>query len=164
MDIITLTDGTKRMDYNTKETAAFIRAAVAKAFPGVKFSIRTKYGSCYSATFVSWTDGPTTAEVERITDAFSSKTFDGSDDSTHYHSHDIDGMKVQYSGWINTHRDLSPAFEARLAAAVALRQRETRYGHPLDDREALWDLSSRASLRLDGSLLVGRYINQTGGR
>ena len=32
----------------------------------------------------------------------------GQDDSTHYHSHDRDGMRVQYSGWIHVSRHLSP--------------------------------------------------------
>jgi len=97
------TDG-PRLCYSTKETAAEIRAALKKSFPSVKFSVRVKTASMYSATEVFWTAGPAQADVHAVTDQFSSKTFDAMDDSTHYHSQTPNGVRVQYAGWINLHR------------------------------------------------------------
>lgn len=102
-------DGREVTSYTTTETAAFIRAALKAAFPGVKFSVRTSYYSMGSSVYVGWTDGPTTPEVERVTDRFTSKSFDGSDDSTHYHSQIVDGREVEYSGYISTSRSHSDA-------------------------------------------------------
>lgn len=41
----TLTNGTTRRHYSTKETSILIRAALKAAFPGVKFSVTTSYAS-----------------------------------------------------------------------------------------------------------------------
>jgi hypothetical protein len=90
--------GNVRRKFTTKETAQLIRVALKAAFPSVTFSVTTKYASCYSATSVSWTDGPTVAEVEQVTDRFSSKTFDGMTDSTNYHEQIVNGERVSYSG------------------------------------------------------------------
>lgn len=101
--------GGPRLKFTTKETADLIRQALRQAFPAVKFSVRTDYASCYSATNVRWTDGPTRAEVERVTGRFSSRRFDGMTDSTTYHEHVVDGQRVSYSGWVNCTRVISPA-------------------------------------------------------
>lgn len=111
-----LVSGGERLEYTCKETAQLIRLALKAAFPGQKFGVTTAYGSMYSATNVRWTDGPTEPEVERVTDRFSSKSFDGMDDSTHYHEQDVDGQRVRYSGWINVSRTTSPELKARAYA------------------------------------------------
>ncbi len=103
----TLTNGTTRKDYSTKETAQFIREALKAAFPGVKFSVRTSYASMTSSTDIQWTDGPTQPEVERITDRFTSKGFDGMTDSTTYHAQTFNGELVHFSGWVHVRRDVS---------------------------------------------------------
>lgn len=120
MNTITKIDGREVVSYNTTETAAKLRAALKAEFPRVAFSVRCHLYSMGSSVYVRWTDGPTTAEVERITDRFTSKSFDGSDDSTHYHTQTVDGREVQYSGYINTSRDISPALRAE-AEAIAQR-------------------------------------------
>jgi hypothetical protein len=113
-----LVHGGERLEYTCKETAQLIRLALKAAFPGQKFSVTTAYGSMYSATNVRWTDGPTEPEVSRITDRFTSKTFDGSDDSTHYHEQDVDGQRVQYSGWVNVSRQFSKELQAKGYARI----------------------------------------------
>jgi hypothetical protein len=107
MTLTTLTDGTQRKDYTTKETAEFIRQALKAAFPGVKFSVRTSYASMTSSTGVRWTDGPTTQEVDRVTDRFTSRGFDGMTDSSTYHDQIFNGERVHFSGWVHTTRDIS---------------------------------------------------------
>jgi hypothetical protein len=104
--------------YTTKETAQLIRAALKTAFPGVKFSVRTSYASMTSSTDVRWTDGPTTPEVERVTDAFTSRGFDGMTDSTTFHDQDFGGERVSFSGWVHVTRETSPELKARAYARV----------------------------------------------
>lgn len=106
--------------YTTTETAAFVRAALRAAFPGTRFSVRSESFSMGSVVRIGWTDGPTEAEVRRVAHAFSSRTFDGSDDSTHFHTHTVDGRTVQYSGWITYSRHHSPELRALAERRAAL--------------------------------------------
>jgi hypothetical protein len=61
-----------------------IKIQLAAAFPGVKFSAKSSYYSGGCSIHVSWTDGPASDEVKKITDQYQEKDFDGMDDSTHY--------------------------------------------------------------------------------
>lgn len=108
-ETITLTDGTTKTSFSTKETAAAIRAGLKQNFPGVKFSVRTSYASMTSSTHVQWIDGPTEAEVDLVTSNFTSRGFDGMTDSTTYHNQVVDGRIVRYSGWVTLRRDMSAA-------------------------------------------------------
>jgi len=120
-----LVHGGSRTEYNTKETAEAIRLALKTAFPGFKFSVRTAYASMTSSTHVRWTDGPTEAEVERVTNGFTSKSFDAQDDSTHYHEQQTpDGARVQYSGWVTLRRNLSAALLTRALARFQMHRAE----------------------------------------
>lgn len=123
MEIIKLVDGTERESYSTKETAEIIRKALKVAFPGIKFSVRTKYGSCYSATDISWTDGPTQEQVEWVTSDYTSRSFDGQTDSTNYHSQTFNGRLVKFSGWVNVRRHTSDALLALAARQLGIEQR-----------------------------------------
>jgi hypothetical protein len=60
------------------ETAVCLRVALARAFPGVKFSVRSD-----NSITVRWTDGPTVKEVEKIAHSYSGEGFDGSIDLRH---------------------------------------------------------------------------------
>lgn len=117
--------------YSTKETAQAIREALKKAFPRVKFSVRTSYASMTSSTSIRWTDGPTAPEVERITDNFTSRGFDGMTDSTTYHDQIVDGQRVQYSGWVHVTRIVSPSLLQR--ALDRLNVMRAEYGLPAAD-------------------------------
>lgn len=66
--------------------AANIRAELKKAFPGVKFSVRSKTFSGGDSVDVSWTDGPTIAQVDKIADKYSAGSFDGMTDCYNYSS------------------------------------------------------------------------------
>ncbi|MBE2198092.1 MAG: methyltransferase [Anaerolinea sp.] len=59
------------------EQAKHIRNALKKAFPGVKFSVRSDRYSMGSSVDVKWLDGPTAAEVDRVLAPYSGKHFDG---------------------------------------------------------------------------------------
>jgi len=64
-----------------KLAVANIRKALKKAFPGVKFSVR----SDYSAARIRWTDGPTDAQVCAVVDRFQAGSFNGMEDIYEYH-------------------------------------------------------------------------------
>lgn len=106
----------ERVDYTVKATGTEIRRALRRAFPGVTFSLRGSRGTGYGWFSLSWTDGPTTWQVDEITGGFRSSYFDGMDDSTHQIPAtmyaDPDGVirEHRYScNGVNTSRDYSPA-------------------------------------------------------
>jgi hypothetical protein len=82
----------------TKETAKLIRSELAQRFPGVTFSVRTEQYSGGSHVNVTWADGPTQAQVDRAVRHFSGRTFDGMDDSTHFHDTLHEGRLVHFGG------------------------------------------------------------------
>lgn len=68
---------------NAKQTAAAVRTHLRNTFPGARPSVRMCTGSAHGWLTVSWTDGPTEAQVLDATAAFRSSEFDGSDDAYH---------------------------------------------------------------------------------
>jgi hypothetical protein len=58
-------------------TAKLVRAALKKAFPGVKFSVRSSTYAGGASMSVKWMDGPTAKQVEGITSAYCGSGFDG---------------------------------------------------------------------------------------
>ena len=71
------------------ETATHLRKALAAAFPGVKFSVRSKVYSMGASITVYWTDGPASSKVQPICDKFSGASFDGMIDLKSYHDSDL---------------------------------------------------------------------------
>lgn len=67
--------------YENKRVAANLRILLKKTFPKVKFSVRS---SRHGSTHVSWKDGPTKDQVEKITDKFKAGHFDGMEDCYKY--------------------------------------------------------------------------------
>jgi hypothetical protein len=68
------------MYLSAAETAKLIRAALKKAFPGVKFSVRSENFSMGSSIRVSWTGGPSREDVDAVTHPYQCQRFDGSID------------------------------------------------------------------------------------
>lgn len=62
------------------DTAKLVRAALARAFPGVRFTVRSQSYSGGCSVNVRWTDGPLLREVEGVAKMFEGKRFDGSID------------------------------------------------------------------------------------
>ena len=62
------------------QTARLVRAALAKAFPRIRFSVRSESYSGGCSVRVRWTDGPLLSEVEPVASMFQGKRFDGSID------------------------------------------------------------------------------------
>ena len=61
-----------------------IRIELAEAFRGVKFSVRSSRFSGGDAIDISWTDGPTSKQVEAITSKYAAGGFDGMTDCYEY--------------------------------------------------------------------------------
>lgn len=53
------------------DIAKMVRQALKKAFPEIKFSVRTNH-----AISVTWTDGPTNREVKQVVNVFATQNFD----------------------------------------------------------------------------------------
>ena len=62
------------------DTAKLIRKALKREFQGFKFSVRSSKYAGGASIDISWTDGPTSEQVDSVTDAFAGKGFDGSID------------------------------------------------------------------------------------
>lgn len=108
-----LSDNTGRSEQAPKN----IRKDLKKHFPGVKFSVRT---SRSSSVTVSWTDGPTDAQVEAVVNRYKAGSFDGMTDCYEFHRSpfgDVFGS-VQY---VSTRREESEELKA-YAIAEAFRR------------------------------------------
>lgn len=154
---------TQLADGSGTTAAANIRKELKKAFPAVKFSVRKER---YGSVLVSWTDGPTVARVEAITDRYVEGHFDGSDDCYKY---ERSPWTEVFGGarYISTRREQSNALIERAIDAVfdmyagnlAGIERPTadeyRFGHvylvqvPLIN-EGLADLIRREAYGLEG--------------
>jgi Large polyvalent protein associated domain 29 len=74
-----------RVEYlSVAETAKLVRVALAKAFPGFTFRVRSDSYAGGASIDVSWMDGPTTKEVDKVVGGFSGKGFDGMIDLAYY--------------------------------------------------------------------------------
>jgi len=101
----------------TKDTAKLVRAALKSEYPGVKFSVRMSTGTASAWMNLSWSDGPTDAEVTTITSRFEGRKFNGMTDG--YDNADTVLIaserrnmprEVQYMcDGINTHRNYTAA-------------------------------------------------------
>lgn len=69
------------------ETAKLVRAALKRAFPGVKFRVRSSVYAGGAAIDVGWIDGPRSEAVERVAGAFAGADFDGMVDLKTYSQH-----------------------------------------------------------------------------
>lgn len=89
-----------------------IREELKKVFPSVKFSVRSETFSMGDAVRISWTDGPTTKQVDEITGKYQSGYFDSMQDMYVY-SKNGDGPSAKY---ITTSRTMSEETGAAIKA------------------------------------------------
>ncbi len=59
------------------DTAKLVRAKLKQAFPAIKFSVRSDSYAGGASIRVSWTDGPTEDEFDRVVGIFAGRAFDG---------------------------------------------------------------------------------------
>lgn len=87
MTTATLTTGATKSYLTCAETAKLVRKDLKAAFPGVKFSVRSDSYSGGASINVSWTDGPTAREVDRVIKVYAGSGFDGMQDLKYSYSH-----------------------------------------------------------------------------
>jgi hypothetical protein len=101
------------------DTAKLVRASVKEAFPGVKFSVRSRSYSMGASIDVSWTDGPNSAQVDAVVKRFQGSYFDGMIDYKGTRYATLDGALVRFSAdFVFAHRSYSDAMIERAIAAV----------------------------------------------
>lgn len=66
--------------FSCSETAKMVRQALKEAFPGGKFSVKSKTYRGGASINVNWTDGPNNAQVEAVANVFEGGYFDGMTD------------------------------------------------------------------------------------
>lgn len=104
----------------TAAVSAALKRELTTAFPGVKFRVRTRKGSC--ALAVTWTDGPARGDVDEVCHPFHGSHWDSWNETYHHTSNVVTTTYrgVTYSGkpvvdGINTHQEVSD--DARSEAA-----------------------------------------------
>lgn len=101
------------------DTAKLVRAALKEAFPGFKFSVRSKVYSGGASITVEYFDGPLSSDVQSIVRRFEGAYFDGMTDYKGIKYNAIDGKEVSFgANFIFVRRNLSAEFLAEVAAGV----------------------------------------------
>ena len=101
-----------------KETAVLARKALRRAFPGVKFSVRSNTYSGGASIDVSWVDGPTERQVSAVTSPYEGGRFDGMID-----------MATSVTSWL--HDDGSAALAHDAGTEGSRGSRPERIGSPM---------------------------------
>ncbi|MCZ0211369.1 hypothetical protein OZK63_39080 [Streptomyces sp. UMAF16] len=86
-----------------------IRIELKRAFPSVKFSVRSDKFAGGDAVNVDWTDGPTVAQVDEILEKYKAGSFDGMTDCYEYRNH-VWGDAFGDAKFISTSRSFSDEF------------------------------------------------------
>lgn len=68
---------TEKAYLSCAETAKLVRTALKKAFPTIKFSVRSSVYAGGASIDVDWTDGPCTKAVEQVASVYAGGEFDG---------------------------------------------------------------------------------------
>jgi hypothetical protein len=84
--------------------AAAIREELKEVFPGVKFSVKSDNFSMGNSVRISYTDGPTTDQVEEITKKYQYGHFNGMEDIYEYSNSREDIPQAKY---VSAHRTIS---------------------------------------------------------
>lgn len=95
-----------------------VRSELKAAFPGVKFSVRTSRFSGGDSLDISWTDGPTTKQVEEVTNKYKAGSFDGMVDLYTYNTTEFT-EKYGDAKYIGTSRKYSVEFLEKVAQIVS---------------------------------------------
>ncbi|HHQ4546889.1 TPA: DUF3560 domain-containing protein [Aeromonas veronii] len=132
-----------------KNIRAQLKKAFAKDYQGCKFSVRCQRGGWSTSIYISWTDGPTRAQVRAEIDQFKGGRYNGMIDM--YESNYCPFTDVFGSAeFMNTSRDLSDELRALAAQLVAAENNASDYNCPE------LEVSGRISITASGPLLDGK--------
>lgn len=99
-----------------------IRIELKRAFPGIKFSVKSSSYWMGNSIDVAWTDGPTTKQVDAIIHKYSSGSFDGMTDCYNYES-SVWTDAFGSSKYVHSNRHYSDALIVSVLASL-----EQKYG------------------------------------
>lgn len=86
-----------------------IRIELKRAFPSVRFSVKTDKFAGGDAVRVSWIDGATVAQVDEIVDKYKAGSFDGMTDCYDY-ANSLWGEAFGDTKYVSTDREFSDEF------------------------------------------------------
>jgi len=103
--------------------AANIKKELTTAFPGIRFSVRSKSFSGGDSVDVAWKLGPTGAEVDAIINKYQDGDFDGMDDSYNYRKEGKDFRALNGSAkYVHGQRSLPDGLFERICRDIATLQ------------------------------------------
>jgi Large polyvalent protein associated domain 29 len=111
------------------ETAKLVRAALRKAFPGARFTVRSSTFSGGASIGIGWTDGPQRAAVDKVAQPYRGAGFDGTTDlkTTNRHWLHRDGRAESFQSQIG-HSWAQRTLDAGGAEVPAGYARDYRHG------------------------------------
>lgn len=121
----------ERVYISVADTAKLVRKALAANFPGMKFSVRSSSYSGGASIRVSWTDGPTTKDVDKVVGGFAGASFDGMIDLKSYNDsiHPETGQRVHFGAdYVFTEREYSLDFFTKIVTKEA-----KKWGEPVPE-------------------------------
>jgi len=89
---------------NQAAAAAAIKAELKTKYPNVKFSVTSESFAGGDSVSISWTDGPTSGEVDKITKKYQYGSFNGMED---IYEHTNERNDIPQSKYVKTSRTLS---------------------------------------------------------
>ena len=91
--------------------ALAIREELKKQFPSYKFSVTSDNFAGGNSVHISWTDGPTTKQIDSIVNKYQYGHFNGMEDIYEY-SNNIEGLPQ--TKYVSTSREINPELKNRL--------------------------------------------------
>lgn len=141
-------------DGNSLVTAAKnIRIELARAFPGVKFSVKSDRFSGGDAIRINWTDGPQTVQVEEIANRYEAGSFDGMTDSYTYRSDRAFTTAFGDAKYVQTNRNYSDKL-----VASAIRLVNAKFGTSVTVEE--WKTGRAWNVRSPEGVDVASHISR----
>lgn len=107
----------KNKDYKSSHaaTSAAIKAELNKEFAGVKFSVKSDSFAGGNSVDISWTDGPTTEQVEKFSGKYQYGSFNGMEDIYENTNSREDIPQAKY---VQEHRTISDEIIKTIAAEL----------------------------------------------
>ncbi len=133
-----------------------IRTELKLAFPRVKFSVRSESYAGGNAVRISWTDGPTSQQVEKITGKYSGGSFDGMTDCYNY----------RRSPWTEVFGEAKYITESRhnsdaaiLSASRRIKAKLGGIAESVEEIAAAYKVGAAYQIKQSGGCDVERHLN-----
>ncbi|HZN48406.1 MAG TPA: LPD29 domain-containing protein [Ramlibacter sp.] len=126
------------MTLTAKAGSAILKAMLVERFPGCKFSVRSTDSVGAGAIRVTWSDGPSKVEVEKVCSLMEGRGFDGMDDSTTVKNSTFEWRGERFTApwvFVSTDRWVSMAARREAGKLIEAAQLPGYSARRSDDRE-----------------------------